>query len=106
MVDPRHSVVDLVQCVDGHHHDHRCWAHRPGWVPGTVGVPSFGHEDSEPGAALGHVVGRELGDVLVVGAAALGLDDREQSIADVVDGDIGEPAAEMELVRERRGAPR
>ena len=103
MVDPGNSVVDLVQCVDGHDHDHRCWAHGPGWVAGAVGVPSFGHEDSEPGAAVGHVVGRELGDVLVVGAAALGLDDREESIADVVDGDIGEPAAEMELVRDLVG---
>ena len=37
------------------------------------------------------------------GAAALGLDDREESIADVVDGDIGEPAAEMELVRDLVG---
>ena len=42
----------------------------------------------------------ELGDVLVVGAAALGLDDREESIVDVVDDDIGEPAVEVELVRD------
>ena len=41
--------------------------------------------------------------MLVVGAAALGLDDREESIPDVVDGDIGEPAAEMELVRDLVG---
>ena len=38
--------------------------------------------------------------MLVVGAAALGLDDREESIADVVDDDIGEPAVEVELVRD------
>ena len=44
--------------------------------------------------------------MLVVGAAALGLDDREESIADVVDDDIGEPAVEVELVRDVVGRQR
>jgi hypothetical protein len=105
VVHPGGSVLDLVQGVDGDHDHHRGRAPGPGRVAGTGRVPPFCHEDPQPGAAVGHVVGGELGDVLVVSAAALGLDDGEESIADVMDDDIGEPAAEMELVRDVVGRP-
>ena len=45
-------------------------------------------------------MGGELGDVPVIRGAALGLDDGEEPIADVVHDDVGEPAAEVELVRD------
>ena len=105
VVHPRHPVVDLVQGVERHHDDHRRGADRPGGVAGAGRSPPLGHEDPEAGAAVRDVASRELGDVLVVGAAALGFDHREQPIAGIVDGDVGVPTIEVELVHDLVGRP-
>jgi len=95
---PRDLVVGFRQRVESHDYDHRGGAHGPGRVTGAGASPTFRDQDPEPSAASGDVVRRELGDVVVVGSTSLGFDHGEQSVARIVDADVGELARDVELV--------
>jgi hypothetical protein len=67
-------------------------------VTGAGASPPFCDQYPEPGAASGDVVCGQLGDVVVVGSASLSFDHREESVARIVDADVGELARDVELV--------
>ena len=89
VVHPSDLVVGFGQRVESEHYDHRGGAHGPGGVTGAGASPTFCDQYPEPGAASRNVVRRELGDVVVVGSTTLGFDHGEQSVARIVDADVG-----------------